>query len=106
MSESKDSHEAAWLAIEDRPAFRQLLSDKIRFIVPMCLFFLVFYFLLPLLVGLAPDLMKKKVWGAVNVAYLFALSQFFMTWAVAIAYARKAAQFDRRAHEIVSDLEK
>ena len=105
MSDKKSTNEEAWRAIEDRPEFRELLAAKRRFILPMCLFFLAYYFALPLLVGLAPDLMGKKVRGSVNVAYLFALSQFFMTWIVAIVYSRAAAKFDRRAHEIVHDLE-
>ena len=57
----------------------------------------------PLLVGLAPDLMEKKLWGMVNVAYVFALSQFFMTWIVAIVYARVADHFDRQAHDLVGE---
>ncbi len=49
------------------------------------MFFIVYYFALPLLVGYAPQLMATKVFGVVNVAYLFALSQFFMAWLIAVA---------------------
>ena len=52
--------------------------------------FLVYYFLLPLGNGLAPDLMKTKVFGEVNIAYLFALSEFVMAWVLAYLYIRKA----------------
>ena len=105
MSDSeKQSPKEDWDTIYERQEFHQLLRAKSRFIIPMCVFFLVYYFALPLLVGLAPDLMAKKVWGSVNVAYVFALSQFFMTWIVAIVYAKVAGKFDDRAHKIVSDL--
>ncbi len=93
-----------WEAVAARPEFRGLLAAKARFIVPMCVFFLAYYFALPLLVGLAPDLMEKKVIGVVNVAYLFALSQFFMTWIISIVYARAAGNFDRKAQEVIDTL--
>ena len=32
-------------------------------------FFVIFYFALPVLVGYWPELMERKVWGAVNWAY-------------------------------------
>lgn len=92
-----------WETIAAKPEFSALLAHKCRVIIPMCVFFLVYYFALPLLVGLAPELMEKKIWGTVNVAYVFALSQFFMTWIVAIIYARVASHFDRQAHELIGD---
>lgn len=93
-----------WEEVEASPEFQSLLASKRRFILPMCVFFLAYYFALPLLVGLAPDLMAKKVSGSVNIAYLFALSQFFMTWIVAVVYARAATRFDRQAQQVVDKL--
>ena len=75
--------------------FKALLKAKAKFIVPATVFFIAYYFSLPLLVGYAPQLMAKKVFGVVNVAYLFALSQFFMAWLIAWAYVRAAGRFDR-----------
>lgn len=104
-SPPSESPKEAWDKIVERPEIHDLLAAKRRFIIPMCIFFLAYYFTLPLLVGLAPDLMEKKVWGTVNVAYLFALSQFFMTWIVAIVYARVAGKYDARANEIIGHLD-
>ena len=98
------SNAGAWDEIAANPEFDALLAHKARIILPMCVFFLIYYFALPLLVGLAPDLMAKKVWGTVNVAYLFALSQFFMTWIIAIVYAKIAARFDHQAHQLIRHL--
>jgi uncharacterized membrane protein (DUF485 family) len=42
------------------------------------------------------------VWGPVNLAYLFALSQFFMAWIIAALYVRAAARFDRMARGVIS----
>src|SRR5437763_152236 len=81
--------------------FRGLLRAKRRFIVPAIIFFVVYYFALPVLVGYAPRLMERRVIGVLNIAYLFALSQFFMAWTIAWLYVRAAARFDRQAPEVV-----
>ncbi|HET7608159.1 MAG TPA: DUF485 domain-containing protein [Gammaproteobacteria bacterium] len=39
----------------------------------------------------------------INVAYLFALSQFLMAWIVAWAYVRAAARFDRMARQVIDE---
>jgi len=65
--------------------------------------FIVYYFALPVLVGYARPLMEKRVIGPVNLAYLFALSQFFMAWIIAALYVRAANRFDRQAREIVAN---
>src|ERR1700737_2816317 len=81
---------AHWEGLEKTDEFRQLVRARMRFVVPATIFFLVYYFLLPIGNGLAPDLMKTKVVGQVNIAYLFALSQFVMAWVLAFLYIRKA----------------
>ncbi len=92
-----------WAEIEAKPAFRHLLARKARFIIPATIFFLIYYLALPVLVGYYPELMKKKVWGEVNVAYVFALSQFFMAWIMAFIYVRVASQWDKVAAEVIHD---
>jgi uncharacterized membrane protein (DUF485 family) len=47
--------------------------------------------------------MKRKVWGEVNIAYVFALSQFFMSWIMAWLYVRVAAKWDQAAAEVIRD---
>ena len=90
-----------WEALSRQPEFQALLAAKKRFIVPCCVFFLVYYFALLYFVGWHLELMKKPVFGKINVAYLFALSQFIMAWGMAWLYMRKAAIFDRAAAEII-----
>ena len=90
-----------WDAIAGSARFRDLLRAKRRFIIPAMIFFIVYYFALPVLVGYARPLMEHKVIGAVNVAYLFALSQFFMAWIIAALYVRAAARFDRMAADVL-----
>lgn len=103
MSDTHDHKPAVdWAEIEARPAFRDLLAKKARFIISATVFFVIYYFALPVLVGWFPDLMKKTVIGKINIAYLFALSQFFMAWGLAWVYTRKAADWDRAAHDIIN----
>jgi uncharacterized membrane protein (DUF485 family) len=61
----------------------------------------IYYFALPVLVGWFPEMMSKPVLGAVNAAYLFALSQFFMAWIVAALYVMAATGWDRRVTQIL-----
>src|SRR5215472_3454895 len=90
-----------WKRIAQTREFRELISAKRRFIIPAFVFFCIYYFALPLLVGWAPALMRTRVFGPVNLAYLFALSQFFMAWLVAILYNRAAGRFDRMAKDLL-----
>jgi len=91
-----------WSGLAAQPAFQALLKRKAVFIVISSIFFLTYYFALLVLVGWFPELMKKEVIGKINLAYLFALSQFFMAWALAFVYVRKAAEWDRITREILS----
>jgi uncharacterized membrane protein (DUF485 family) len=90
-----------WEVVAASAEFRSLLAAKRRFILPAILFFVSYYFALPLLVGYAPELMRREVLGVVNLAYLFALSQFFVAWLMAALYLRVAARFDRAARQII-----
>ncbi len=91
-----------WAAIANDPAFAELKRAKLRFIIPGTIFFLVYYMTLPVLVGFCPELMKTPVWGKVNIAYLFALSQFVMTWVLCALYVRAAKRWDRMNAELLA----
>lgn len=95
-----------WERVSEMDEFRLLLLAKVGFVVPATIFFIVYYFALPILVGYAPTFMSKKVWGPVNLAYLFALSQFFMAWAIAFLYVRAAKKFDMYGRHIMEHLRK
>ncbi len=92
-----------WNGLAANPAFQDLLKRKARFIIISCVFFMVYYFALPISVGYWPSFMKQAVLGKVNIAYLFALSQFFMAWALAFIYLRKAGQWDKEAKSVLDN---
>ncbi|MGI8857008.1 MAG: DUF485 domain-containing protein [Thermomicrobiales bacterium] len=96
-----------WEAAEASPEFKELISAKQRFIIPMTIFFLVFYFALPVIDGYFKGFARKNVFGNFNVAYLFALAQFVMTFVVAYLYIKKAdSVFDRLAAVVVARMKK
>jgi uncharacterized membrane protein (DUF485 family) len=103
LTADEDVDVADWDSVAAQEEFKGLLASKRRFIVPATVFFVVYYFALPVLVGYAPRLMDTRVLG-VNLAYLFALSQFFMAWAVAAFYVRAAGGWDETAHRIIERL--
>jgi len=104
LTADEDADVVDWDRVAATDDFKNLIRAKVRFVVPATIFFIVYYFALPVLVGYAPEFMSKKVVGVVNLAYLFALSQFFMAWIIAWLYVRAAARFDGMEKEIVAKL--
>jgi uncharacterized membrane protein (DUF485 family) len=100
-----ESSQSTWDQIAESRQFKDLMATKKIFIVPAFVFFVVYYFALPVLVGYAPQFMSTKVFGVLNLAYLFALSQFFVAWLIAGLYVRAAADFDRLAKDILDKAE-
>ena len=96
--------QSTWDKIAVSQQFKDLMATKKTFIVPAFIFFVVYYFALPALVGYAPGLMSTKI-GYLNLAYLFALSQFFVAWIIAALYVRAANNFDRLAKDILDKAE-
>lgn len=91
-----------WDNIAESKEFQDLMAIKKTFIVPAFVFFVLYYFALPILVGYAPQFMNTKVIGNVNLAYLFALSQFFVAWIIAGLYVKAANNFDRLSKDILN----
>src|SRR5258708_37249922 len=72
LTAAEDPQLANWEQVAALEEFRALLKTKLKFIAPATIFFVVYYFALPVLVGYAPALMETKVFGVVNLAYIFA----------------------------------
>ena len=94
-AETSQTPSGDWEKIAAHPGFAELKRAKLRFIVPATVFFMLYYMALPVLVGFFPEAMKKPVLGKVNWAYLFALSQFVMTWVLCGLYVRAARRWDK-----------
>jgi uncharacterized membrane protein (DUF485 family) len=91
-----------WSAIAADRDFKALVARKVKLVIPATVFFIVFYFALPISVGWFPEFMQKKIWGDANLAYVFALSQFLMAWVLAAIYVRAAAGWDRAERSLLA----
>ena len=94
--------QAEWEKLDQDPEFKDLYGKKVRAIVPLTIFFLVYYFALPVSVGYFPQFMETKVIGDINLAYLFALSEFFMAWIITAIYMSLAKRWDVEADQIIA----
>jgi uncharacterized membrane protein (DUF485 family) len=105
-AETPQTNNGDWEKIARHPGFAELKRAKLRFIVPATVFFMVFYMALPVMVGFFPEVMKKPVLGKVNWAYIFALSQFVMTWVLCGLYVRAARRWDKMTVDLLNSLNK
>jgi uncharacterized membrane protein (DUF485 family) len=102
MAEPKQSD---WSAIARNPKFVEIHHKKAVFLFGWWIFSTAYYFLLPIGAGGAPGFFSIKVIGNINIGYLFALSQFFVSWALAIYYASWANRVsDRLTRELIDEL--
>jgi uncharacterized membrane protein (DUF485 family) len=88
-------------AVGKDPEMVELEHRHQRFVWPVTVFFLLYYLALPILAGVAPDLMGTKVFGEFTFGYLLALSEFLMAFVVAWVYARWASS---RMDPLATDL--
>jgi len=102
---TKPDPEDVWEHVAAMDEFKLLLIAKAEFVIPAVIIFVVYYFLLPISVGYFPQFMDKRI-GPVNLAYLFALSQFFVAWLIAALYVRGARKFDKFGARIMDHLDK
>lgn len=94
-----------WAELAKLPKFIELHSRKKSFLLTLwCLGSIMFY-LLPVCAGYAPEFMKVKLLGRLNVTYFFCLFEFAMTWAIAIYYTYKSnTYFDQLTKEVLADI--
>ncbi|MQR96353.1 DUF485 domain-containing protein [Fictibacillus phosphorivorans] len=85
--------------------FQQLMAEKKRFILPMTVFFLLFYFSLPILTAYT-DVLNRPLIGDITWAWIFAFAQFIMTWALCMIYTKRAKRFDELAEKVIADMDK
>jgi uncharacterized membrane protein (DUF485 family) len=100
---AKPQRQAApdYLTIQHSEEFRRLRARFRRFVFPMTLLFIVWYFAYVLLAAYAHELMATKVYGQINVAILLGIGQFVSTALITIAYLRFARRrLDPQAEKV------
>ena len=79
-----------WATAQDSAEFATLRGRLRKFVFPMTVFFLAWYFAYVLLAAFAPHLMVIKVIGNINIGLIFGLLQFVSTFAITTIYVRFA----------------
>ncbi|WP_458411693.1 DUF485 domain-containing protein [Schinkia sp. CFF1] len=83
------------------PEFTAMVKRKNAFMTPYVVFFMVAYFLLPILTGYTHVLETKAV-GWITWTWIYSFGMFIMTWAFATIYLKKSSSFDKDAEEIIA----
>jgi uncharacterized membrane protein (DUF485 family) len=74
---------------------RQLIAEKLKYLVPMTIIFMVGYIGLTVLAGFAPNVVGTKLIGSVNLGFVLIAFNYLLSWGLAIVYGRVAAgKFD------------
>jgi len=86
--------------------FAELRSKFRKFVFPVTVLFLVWYFLYVLLAAFAPGFMSTKVVGNINMGLILGLLQFVSTFAITTWYALWANNvFDPAADRLRARIE-
>ncbi|MBO0996586.1 DUF485 domain-containing protein [Bacillus sp. SD075] len=107
VSLSPEGHDSGskYRQLIETEEFKDLLQKKKAFIVPVTLFFLAFYFVLPVLAAYT-EILKGEAFLNITWAWVYALLQFAVVWIGGIVYIKKATTYDRMAKNILNKYEK
>jgi uncharacterized membrane protein (DUF485 family) len=83
-------------SLEDAHAsVKELIAEKVQYLVPMTIIFIVCYIGLTVFAGFAKDLMGMKIVGSVNLGFMLIGFNYLLSWVLAIIYGRVATgKFD------------
>ncbi|MFE3944296.1 DUF485 domain-containing protein [Streptomyces sp. NPDC059118] len=96
----------AFVAMQESEEFGELRRSYRSFAFPLTIAFVLWYLLYVLLSNYAGGFMGAKVYGNINVAFVFGLAQFVTTFLIAWLYSRHAAaKLDPKAEAIKSRME-
>jgi uncharacterized membrane protein (DUF485 family) len=74
---------------------RQLIAEKMKYLVPMTILFMGSYIGLTVLAGFARDFVGTRMIGSVNLGFFLIALNYLLSWILAISYGFIAAdKFD------------
>lgn len=94
-------HEDSYTSLIQTNDFQTLLKQKKSFILPMVVFFGLFYFALPILAAYTKVLNYQAI-GHMTWAWVYALLQFVLVWVCGFVYIKKSEKFDKLAAAILA----
>lgn len=93
------------IEVQNSAEFAELRSRFRKFVFPMTIAFLAWYFLFVLMSVFAKDFMGTRVFGEITWGLIFGLLQFVTTFAITMYYARWAdREFDPRAEALAEKM--
>ena len=99
MAHTGTSLEAAQASV------KALVAEKLSYLVPMTIIFMIGYIGLTILAGFAKGLMGARIIGSVNLGFVLIAFNYLLSWALAIIYGRVAAdKFDPLAARAAADI--
>ncbi|MFF6982810.1 DUF485 domain-containing protein [Streptomyces sp. NPDC008343] len=107
---SKEQHKLPsteeFVEVHESAEFVELRRSYRSFAFPLTVAFIAWYLLYVLLSNYAGDFMGTKLFGNINVAFVFGIAQFVTTFLIAWWYARHAsAKLDPKAEAIKTRME-
>lgn len=103
LEKSRETSAIDYTKVVQSQKFQELLRKKRNFILPLSIFFFVFYFTLPIMTAYS-TLLNQEAFLHMSWAWVFAFAQFIMTWTLCTLYTKKAKSFDAIAEEIKKDI--
>lgn len=98
--------EAKYLAVLASPEFQDLRHRYRRWVLPVTVVSLLWYFVYVILAAYAHDFMSQRLVGNINVGLVMGLLQFVTTFGVTWAYVRYADRvLDPRSARIRDEME-
>jgi len=95
-----------FLRVQGEEEFTELKRRHRSFVLPMTVFFLLWYLLYVVFAAFVPQVMSVKVFGNVNVGIVWGLLQFVSTFIITSLYVRHANRsLDPLASDIRTELE-
>jgi uncharacterized membrane protein (DUF485 family) len=92
---------ASFIEVQESAEFGELRRTYRSFAFPLTVAFITWYLLYVLLSSYAGGFMGTKLYGNINVAFVFGLAQFATTFLIAWFYSRHAAaKLDPKAEAI------
>ena len=93
-------------SLEDANAsVKELIAEKVQYLVPMTIIFIVCYVGLTVFAGFAKVLMGMKMVGSVNLGFMLIGLNYLLSWILAIVYGRVAAgKFDPLAARVAMEI--
>lgn len=96
-----------YIAFEKTPRFIALKQKRSRFVLPMAIFFMLWYFGFVVLAAFRPDIMAISISGNINLGLVLGLGQFVTTFAITMWYVSFSnKKLDPMGAELRRELEK